>query len=96
MKAEQKNKALIGLDNFKRGSDEEENLNSAFSALFGTDIGLSVLQYLKSITIDSVGGPEISDNSLRHLEGQRYIVGLIQRRINKGKRQKIVKENIDG
>jgi|TARA_X000001388_G_C2158575_1_gene95293 hypothetical protein len=96
MKAEQKNKALIGLDNFKRGSDEEENLNSAFSALFGTDIGLSVLQYLKSITIDSVGGPEISDNSLRHLEGQRYIVGLIQRRINKGKSQKIVKENIDG
>ena len=96
MKAEQKNKALIGLDNFKRGSDEEENLNSAFSALFGTDIGLSVLQYLKSITIDSVGGPEISDNSLRHLEVQRYIVGLIQRRINKGKSQKIVKENIDG
>ena len=96
MKAEQKNKALIGLDNFKRGSDEEQNLNSAFSALFGTDIGLSVLQYLKSITIDSVGGPEISDNSLRHLEGQRYIVGLIQRRINKGKSQKIVKENIDG
>ena len=96
MKAEQKNKALIGLDNFKRSSDEEENLNSAFSALFGTDIGLSVLQYLKSITIDSVGGPEISDNSLRHLEGQRYIVGLIQRRINKGKSQKIVKENIDG
>ena len=84
------------MDNFKRGSDEEENLNSAFSALFGTDIGLSVLQYLKSITIDSVGGPEISDNSLRHLEGQRYIVGLIQRRINKGKSQKIVKENIDG
>lgn len=92
----EQNKALIGLDNFKRGSDEEENLNSAFSALFGTDIGLSVLQYLKSITIDSVGGPEISDNSLRHLEGQRYIVGLIQRRINKGKSQKIVKENIDG
>ena len=45
MKAEQKNKALIGLDNFKRGSDEEENLNSAFSALFGTDIGLSAVSY---------------------------------------------------
>ena len=96
MKAEQKNKALIGLDNFKRGSDEEENLNSAFSALFGTDIGLSVLQYLKSITIDSVGGPEISDNSLRHLEGQRYLVGLIQRRVNKGKGQNIIKENQNG
>ena len=30
MEAEQKNKALIGLDNFKRSSDDEEKLNSAF------------------------------------------------------------------
>ena len=92
MNAEQKNKALIGLNNFKRGSDEEEKLNSVFTALFSTDIGVSVLQYLKSITIDSVAGPEISETALRHLEGQRYIVGLIQRRVNKGKSQNIVKE----
>ena len=96
MEAEQKNKALIGLDNFKRSSDEEEKLNSAFSALFSTDVGASVLQYLKSITIESVAGSEISDNSLRHLEGQRYLVGLIQRRVNKGKSQKIVKEKNNG
>jgi len=96
MNTEQKNKALIGLDNFKRSSDDEEKLNSAFTALFSTDIGVSVLQYLKSITIESVAGPEITDNSLRHLEGQRYIVGLIQRRVNKGKSQNIVKENNNG
>ena len=96
METEQKNKALIGLDNFKRSSDDEEKLNSACTALFSTDIGLSVLQYLKSITIESVAGPEISDNSLRHLEGQRYIVGLIQRRVNKGKSQNIVKEKNNG
>jgi hypothetical protein len=57
---------------------------------------MSVLQYLKAITIDSVAGPEISDHALRHLEGQRYIVGLIQRRVNKGKSQNIVKENNNG
>ena len=96
MEAEQKNKALIGLDNFKRSSDDEEKLNSAFTALFGTDIGMSVLQYLKAITIDSVAGPEISDHALRHLEGQRYLVGLIQRRVNKGKSQKIVNEKNNG
>jgi hypothetical protein len=92
----EQNKALIGLDNFKRGSEEETKLNDVFKTLFSTPIGVEVLQYLKSITIDSVAGPEISDHALRHLEGQRYLVGLIQRRINKGKSQNIIKENQNG
>jgi hypothetical protein len=40
-----------------------------------------VLKYLRSITIEAVTGPAASDAELRHLEGQRYLVGLIERRI---------------
>ena len=51
------------------------------AALFSTPNGQAVRQYLKSITIDAVNGPNVTDAELRHLEGQRYIVGLIDRRI---------------
>lgn len=94
MKSEQ-NKALIGLDNFKRGSEEEQKLNTVFESVFTSPNGALVLQYLRQITIETVAGSEVSDNTLRHLEGQRYIVGLIQRRVNKGKSQKIVKEKMN-
>ena len=53
------------------------------------------MNYLKSITIEAVAGSEVSDATLRHLEGQRYMVGLIQRRINKGKSQNIVQEKLN-
>ena len=83
---------VIGLDNVERDVLEEQGLNSMFSIAMTTPTGIAILKYLKSLTLDSVGGPEISNEHLRHLEGQRYMVGLIQRRINKGKSQNIVQE----
>jgi hypothetical protein len=47
-----------------------------------------MLQYLKSITIEAVSGANISDAELRHLEGQRYLVALIVKRINHAQRIK--------
>ena len=90
---EKKPNILIGLDNIKRKPEDEENLNALFYALFNTPGGSQVLKYLKSLTIEAVAGPEISNETLRHLEGQRYLVGLMQRRINKGLSQNVVKEN---
>ena len=49
---------------------------------------MSVMQYLKSITVDAVAGPNISDAELRHLEGQRYIIALIVKRSNHAQRIK--------
>lgn len=48
--------------------------------MFRTPNGKAVMKYLRSITIESVSGANISDAELRHLEGQRYLVGLIERR----------------
>ncbi len=90
---EKKPNILIGLDNIQRKPEDEENLNALFYALFNTPGGSQVLKYLKSLTIEAVAGPEISNETLRHLEGQRYLVGLMQRRINKGLSQNVVKEN---
>lgn len=83
---------LIGLDNIQRSAEEEQSLNESFSIAFSTPTGLKVLEYLRAISIETVGGPQIGKDHLMHLEGQRYIVGLIQRRVNKGKSQKIVKD----
>jgi len=46
------------------------------------------MQYLRSITIESVSGANISDAELRHLEGQRYLVGLIERRFKQAEKAK--------
>jgi len=91
MKSEQP-KTLIGLDNRTRSPEEEEKLNMLFLSTFSTPSGKEVLASLKNLTLEAVAGGEISDNALRHLEGQRYLFGLIQRRINKGLSQSIVKE----
>ena len=91
MKSEQP-KTLVGLDNLTRSPDEEEKLNMVFLATFNTPSGKEVLASLRKITIEAVAGGEVTDNTLRHLEGQRYLFGLIQRRINKGLSQTIVKD----
>ena len=92
---EKKPNMLIGLDGIKRKPKDEENLNALFHALFSTSGGSHVLKHLKALTLEAVAGPEITDQHLRHLEGQRYLVGLIQRRFNKGASQNMVKENKD-
>ena len=71
----------IGIDGYKRKKDDDEKISDAVGSCFSTPVGQQVLTYLKSITINSVSGPDITDQQLRHLEGQRYIVGLIERRI---------------
>ena len=90
---EKKPNTLIGLDNIQRSTKDEENLNTLFYKMFNTAGGSEILKYLKTLTLDAVAGPEISNESLRHLEGQRYLVGLIQRRVHKGASQNMIKEN---
>jgi len=80
----------LGLDNFVRSKADDQKISKDIQALFKTPNGKQVLQYLRSITIESVQGPNASDAELRHLEGQRYLVGLITRRINHA--EKVLKD----
>jgi len=76
--------SYIGLDGVHRTKAEEDKVSMNIAALFSEPTGQAVLKYLRSVTIEMVGGPEISDATLRHLEGQRHIVGLIERHVQRG------------
>jgi hypothetical protein len=79
---------VIGTDGISRSKVENDLININIASLFTTDTGAEVLKYLRSITIELVNGANVSDAELRHLEGQRYLVGLIEQRIQQGHRAK--------
>ena len=76
----------LGVDNLPRTKEDDDTISRNLNSVFKTPNGKAVLKYLRSITIESVQGPNASDAELRHLEGQRYLVGLIERRINHGQK----------
>lgn len=82
------NKVNIGLDGIQRGSEKDVQISQNISEIFNTSTGKEVLRYLRSITIEMVNGPNVTTEELRHIEGQRYIVGLIEQRIAHSHRSK--------
>ena len=81
-------KGNIGIDGIQRKSEEDLNISKNIAQIFSTPTGAEVLRYLRSITIGMVNGPNVSTEELRHIEGQRYIVGLLEQRINHAHRSK--------
>lgn len=81
-------KVNIGTDGLQRGKPEDERISQNIAEIFGTPTGQEVLKYLRSVTIEMVNGPAVTPNELMHMEGQRYLVGLIERRIVHGRRSK--------
>ena len=78
----------LGVDNFPRTKEDDDTISRNLNSVFKTPNGKAVLKYLRSITIESVQGPNASDAELRHLEGQRYLVGVVERRISHAQRIK--------
>ena len=78
----------LGVDGYPIAKQKDEEISKVIDSVFKTPNGKEMLQYLRSITIDAVSGPNISDPELRHLEGQRYLVALIVKRINHAMRLK--------
>ena len=79
---------ISSLDGFPRGASDEQNISLNFVSLFSSPAGAEVLKYLRSVTIEAVHGSAVTNDTLRHAEGQRYIVGLIERRIQHGHKVK--------
>lgn len=79
---------FLGLDGFPRPKEDDQKISQNVHALFKTPNGRAVLTYLRSITIEAVTGAGASDAELRHLEGQRFLVGLIERRMKHGEKVK--------
>lgn len=80
----EKPKIANSIDGYIRTPEEDKVLNKHFANVFKGDEGKKVLNYLQSITIEAVAGPNIDSNRLFHLEGMRFLVGIIKTRITKG------------
>lgn len=85
-------KPVIGPDGYQRSEQEEARINLAVVTALGDKAGEAVIQYLRSITIEVVAGPKISEAELRHLEGMRFLVGVLSQRIQLGHK---VKSNVN-
>lgn len=83
-----KQQVNLGIDGVQRSKASDTIISQNVAEVFSTPTGQAVLQYLKSITIQLVHGPDVSTESLRHLEGQRFIVALIDQRIAHAHRSK--------
>ena len=63
----------IGLS--KRTDNSE--ISKCFKRCFANADGEKILNYLTSLTMERVMPASVSNDELRHLEGQRYIVKLM-------------------
>lgn len=81
-------KVNIGIDGIQRAKELDRQISMMVAEIFGTPAGKEVLKYFRSVTIEMVNGPNVSTEELRHLEGQRYFVALIEQRIAHGHRSK--------
>ena len=70
-----------GPDGIARARSEQKRINEVLATAFKGDLGKQAMDYLRSISIERVCGPAASDAELRHLEGMRFIVGVISQRI---------------
>ena len=79
-----KPKIANSVDGYVRTEEDEAKLNKHFATLFKGDDCKVVLDYLQSITTEAVAGPNITSNQLFHIEGMRFLVGIIKSRTKKG------------
>jgi len=78
-------KVNIGIDGVQRSAEIDRQISETIASVFSSPSGQEVLRYLRSVTIEMVHGPAVGANELMHMEGQRYLVGLIERRISHGR-----------
>lgn len=67
---------------------ESRALAVAFARCFGTRDGEVVLAHLTEITQRRFCGPQTADAALRHLEGQRHLVGYLLALIERGRAER--------
>ena len=77
-------KPYVGIDGIQRPQNIDDRISLDVAAMLATPTGQSVMQYLKSITTVIANCPNISNDELRHLEGQRFVIGLLSSRANHG------------
>ena len=75
------------IDGYSRPREKEEYLNSIAPGVFSTGGGREFLNYLRSITMNHVAPGWLSNEELHYLEGARWLVGIIMRRMVLGQQK---------
>ncbi len=57
----------------------DQNIEKCFARLFAHPDGAAVLAHLHAITRARTFGPDVSDTTLRYVEGQRALVAYMER-----------------
>ena len=73
-----------GLDGRFYKPEVEADLNLLTARVLGTPDGLRLLNYLKGLTLNVAFEADVSATALMHKEGQRWLVGLLVQRLQKG------------
>ena len=74
-------KTVTGPDGFSYTEKVNDEINGLAAGCLRGGAGPRFLQYLESITTRRVLAPTASDAELRHLEGARWLVGVIRQRM---------------
>lgn len=82
-----KEKIHVSPDGRGYTQEVDKDLNSKAYALFGSGVGKSFLQYLESITTNNIHSAGTGIETLAHAEGSRWIVAIIKKRTELGRRQ---------
>ena len=67
--------------------DVEADLNSKAFALFGSGVGKAFLQYLEGISTNNIHPAGTNIETLAHAEGSRWIVAIMKKRSELGRKQ---------
>lgn len=75
-----KRQQVLGPDGYHWSPETEAKLNALALRVFSSGDGYELLNYLKNITLNRALPPDATDAHLRHLEGARWLVALIEQR----------------
>lgn len=75
---------LLSVDGRYYSRETEDELNRLAHLVLNTDNGRRFMDYLKNITLNAPFDHSVSNDTLRHMEGQRFLVGVLVTRARKG------------
>ncbi len=82
-----KEKINVSPDGRGYTKEVDQDINSKAYALFGSGVGKDFLQYLESISTNNVHAAGAGIETLAHAEGSRWIVAIMKKRCELGRKQ---------
>tara|TARA_R100000458_G_C8278337_1_gene254373 strand:+ start:3263 stop:3571 length:309 start_codon:yes stop_codon:yes gene_type:complete len=73
------------MDELNLSEEREKEIDEAFKIAFRGKSGKAVLEYLRTLTLNSALMPGCTPDQVMHREGARWLMGIILERTNRGR-----------